>query len=176
MEIIYTASLNEEQKKQVFEILCETDREFIPPLSYREDTKQKNLYVQQSETKPPYIYFEKVTKQSNLLAMEEGHVVGFMSFEEDYFLELEEKSYETLYMSTLIVRKESRRKGISSRLYEELLKRFQDRNIITRTWSTNVSHIGLLEKLGFQMIECIRNDRGPGIDTVYYGRILGEKQ
>ena len=48
---------------------------------------------------------------------------------------------------------------------------FPDRSIFTRTWSTNAAHIKILDKFNFEIIKCIENDRGDGIDTVYFAKI-----
>lgn len=171
MDCIYAKVLNQEQRKQIMDLLCETNQEFVPPLSSRRDTKQQNLNSDLQQEELPYSYYEKVISQSNLLAVENGIVVGFMSFEEESIQRIKQETYHCLYLSTLIVKKENRRKGIACLLYKELLNRFSDKSIITRTWSTNASHINLLEKLGFCVLERIENDRGRGIDTIYFGKI-----
>lgn len=176
MECIYTKELNQEQKKQIFDLLCEADQEFVPPLSYRRDTTQKNLNSALEQEELPYAYYEKVILQSNILAVEEGNVVGFMSFEEESIQKIKQTTYHTIYLSTLIVQKESRRKGLANLLYKELLGRFPGKNITTRTWSTNAAHINLLGKLGFRVLVRIENDRGRGIDTIYFGRIIDEEE
>ena len=42
--------------------------------------------------------------------------------------------------------------------------------IFTRTWSTNASQMNILPKMQFCELERIPNDRGDGIDTVYFCR------
>ena len=93
-----------------------------------------------------------------------------MSFEEENIQILQQELYPCLYLSTLIVKKESRRKCIAYMLYKELFDIFPDKDIITRKWSTNISHINLLEKLGFCVLNIIKDDRGKGIDTIYFRR------
>ena len=63
-----------------------------------------------------------------------------------------------------------RRRGIARSFYDLLMSLFPEQTLLisTRTWSTNNSHISLLEKMGFTGPLRIENDRGPGIDTVYY--------
>lgn len=171
MKYLYTKKINKKQEEQIFNILCEADKEFIPHLSNRTSTYQNNLLFNLEDEKLPYSYFDKIKMQSALMAVQNDDIVGFMSFVEEYEIELGGKRYDTLYLSTLIVKKEYRKQGISFNLYKNLMDTFSDKSIITRTWSTNESHLKLLDKLGFELLECIENDRGIGIDTVYYGRI-----
>ena len=42
------------------------------------------------------------------------------------------------------------------------------RPIALRTWSTNAAQLRLMEKLGFTCVLRLPDDRGPGVDTVYY--------
>ena len=44
----------------------------------------------------------------------------------------------------------------------------KEKNIATRTWSTNYSHMHILDNLGFKLVQRDINDRGVNIDTVYY--------
>ena len=41
--------------------------------------------------------------------------------------------------------------------------------VTTRTWDSNDRHLDLLSDLGFELLTRIEDDRGEGIDTVYYG-------
>jgi hypothetical protein len=50
----------------------------------------------------------------------------------------------------------------------------EDPYATTRTWSTNASHLDLLDELGFDLIKRVEDDRGDGIDTVYYGIEIDE--
>lgn len=71
-----------------------------------------------------------------------------------------------------------RRHGLAQGFYHRLMAlypRFR-RLISTRTWSGNSNHISLLQKLAFTGPVRIPDDRGPGIDTVYYYTLLGEGQ
>ena len=73
-----------------------------------------------------------------------------------------------IYISTVITDKMFRHRGITKGLYAVLLEKYKDKNIFTRTWSTNISHTTLLQGLGFGEFKRLANDRGEGIDTVYY--------
>ena len=80
MEYFYEKELKNEYKKQIFDLLCKSDNEFIPPLSSRKDTKQKNFGVDLVQNVLPYSYYEKVILQSNLIAVEDGNILGFYVF------------------------------------------------------------------------------------------------
>lgn len=110
-------------------------------------------------------------KQSFLLWVENEKVMGFLSYREMK----EVKITDTLhivgdYVSTVIVVPECRGKGITKALYRELES--NSKGIITRTWSTNDSHLKILQDLGFHVLVKIIGDRGNGISTMYYRKIL----
>ena len=74
-----------------------------------------------------------------------------------------------IYLSTLVLSAESRGKGITKKLYAHLFNElYPEKNIFTRTWSTNAPHIKILDYFGFDEMVRIKNDRGNGIDTVYF--------
>jgi len=160
----------------VWRLLCLYDSEFIPPLSAREYTYQSNLTVNATAGQEPKQYFAALKKQSFLLAMDQEQVVGFMSFRAPYVSEDLNDQMETLYVTTVIVDKEYRGQGITTQLYAKLEEIAKPRKlpIMTRTWSTNDSHIRILHKMKMQEVERIENGRGQGIDTVYYRQDLQE--
>ncbi len=140
------------------------DEDFVPPLSTRMSTTQKNLNPGASEdVEGPVEYFAELKKQHNLLAVEDNRLLGFMSFRPDHEL--------GCYVSTVIVDASIRNQGIAKQLYEKLIATAV-RPIATRTWSQNHAHIHILEELGFINFDTIPNDRGVGIDTVYFKRDL----
>ena len=53
-------------------------------------------------------------------------------------------------------------------MYASLFEEYKDVNIFTRTWSTNMAHIKILSKFDFEKMSVIENDRGEGIDKVYF--------
>lgn len=80
------------------------------------------------------------------------------------------KSMPNVYISTLIVHPDMRRRGIANKLYARMLKKHSTRYIFTRTWSTNMGHIRILSTLKFYEHLRLEDDRGEGIDTVYFRR------
>ena len=104
-------------------------------------------------------------------------MLGFLSFRPDYVADVFQDQLPCAYVSTIVVRKDARRKGITSQLYEDPLsgEYHKSDHVATRTWSENQGHISLLEKEGFDLMLCIPNDRGIGIDTVYFRKLLSGK-
>ena len=144
----------------------------MPPLTSRNSTTQSDfLNIKEQDTEIPYAYFEMVKNQNALIAEVSGKVAGFMSYKEDYTTEVITGDYlPVIYISTVITDKEFRYQGITKGLYGSLFEKYGDKNIFTRTWSTNTAHTKLLLGMGFREFKRIPNDRGEGIDTVYYFR------
>lgn len=167
-EIIFPDKPDENQQQEILGLLTLADKEFIPPLSSRNDTLQTDFSSSGKESSGiPQAYFEKILTQKFILAKKNGKTIGFMSYVPDR--EIPEISLpKSHYISTVIVHPDFRRMGITRKFYAELMQKFSSKNISTRTWSTNSAHLGLLKKIGFFEALCIKDDRGNGIDTVYY--------
>lgn len=162
----------------VWKLLCRYDSEFIPPLSAREYTYQSDLTVRRAtKQQEPKQYFETLKKQSFLLAQDQDKVIGFMSFRPHYISQDLNDQVETIYVTTVIVDEAYRGQGITTLFYAELEEIVKQRKqpIMTRTWSTNESHIRVLNKIKMQEVKRIENGRGPGLDTVYYRKYLQEE-
>lgn len=183
---------------QVWDILCECDKDFVPPLSYRNDTKQKNFsniqwenipenaiqkdgqpkendssgkVTEKTEESKPTEYFNNMIQQYFILALDEnGDVAGFLSFKVDYAALDEIK--KSIYMSTACIRKKDRGKRISGEFYEyveyKLPEEYRRDAILTRTWSTNEKQMHIFTKRGYKPVKVLPNDRGAGIDTIYF--------
>lgn len=161
--------LSEQDRQQIFELLIEADQEFVPSLSARDSTTQKHLSeIEKPKENLPVSYLKHLLNQHWILAKEQERIVGFLSYCSDFsdaVLGLEQKGD---YISTIIVCKKYRGQGITVFMYEKLFELTKAPWIATRTWSTNYAHIHILEKLQFHMVKRIPNDRGVGVDTVYY--------
>lgn len=156
-----------DNNNRILEMLTEYDKEFIPPLSARSSTMQCDFSTEKITSSIPFEYYKKVMSQKMLVAKNGFDIAGFMSFVENYSFDVIDEC-DNIYISTVIVEKKYRRMGITSGFYKKLLEMYKGKNVVTRTWSTNVSHVGLLEKIGFSEFKRIKDDRGKGIDTVYY--------
>lgn len=173
--LFFDEDLKEKYSEDIFKMLSDSDKEFVPPLSSRSSTTQKNLCsdcgVQSSDGVK--MYFDGMMKQSILGCIDDGKLLGFVSFRENYTCDsIKENTFPNIYISTLIVSPTARGKGLTKKMYSYLFDTlYGDRNIFTRTWSTNGAHIAILEKFGFVNTVRIENDRGQGIDTVYFAKM-----
>ncbi len=151
------------------ELLTLCDSEFVPPLSQRNSTTQSFLKGQEAESRIPEEYFEALSRQEAFVALEGRKVIGFMSFKRNYICrEISPEYLPNLYITTVIVHPMCRNRGVTNQFYETLLNKFREYHIFTRTWSTNYSHTRILLSHRFFEHRRIKDDRGDGIDTVYY--------
>ncbi|MFC7021250.1 MULTISPECIES: GNAT family N-acetyltransferase [Haloarcula] len=157
---------------EIRRLLAEANDEFVPPLASREGTTQTaGLDEQRNDALEDY--HEQCMDQSFVLAHADDDVYGFLSFRQDYATEALGDYIPSNYVSTIIVDEARRREGYARRMYETLLTDLPPSArapyVTTRTWSTNDGHLTLLEELGFECLARLEDDRGEGIDTVYYG-------
>lgn len=162
-------------QKDLYDLLALCDKEFVPPLSARSSTTQADLKGG-STSAGVDAYFSEVLKQSALVVVNDGKVVGFMTFKKDYVCENISPEYlPNLYVTTVIVHPDFRHHGIAGKFYKKLIALFPQYYIFTRTWSTNTSHTRILKSMSFNEHCYLVGDRGEGIDTVYY-RFKSKKQ
>lgn len=168
---------------EIKRLLVTADEEFIPPLSGRDGTTQTTglddvADISDGVGEAIEEYYRQCIDQQFILAHEGDHLAGFLSFRHDYRADALGEYTPANYISTIIVDPQDRRQGIARRMYETLLRDLPDDvrlpYVTTRTWSTNEGHLQLLDELGFENIHTIPDDRGEGIDTVYYGISVNE--
>lgn len=161
-----------EYSQDVKDLLVMADEEFVPPLSGREGTTQQES-LDEAINNAIGDYHQQCMEQSFILSLDGDSVVGFLSFRQGYDQDVLGEYTPSNYVSTIIVHPEHRRKGYAREMYHELLSDIPEEArypyVTTRTWSTNHSHLNLLKDLGFKNIKTIPDDRGNGLDTVYYG-------
>lgn len=164
-------------RQAVRRLVWEADREFVPPLSAR--TPEANLSVGAGvDCDPePEVYWDDVQSHALLTAKDAvgGAVLGLMTV--DLGRPMPPLGLvATAYLSTVIVAPQARGRGVARRLYERLFDQTRAIDaagqVVTRTWSTNASHRPLLDRLGFEVALRIPDDRGPGIDTLYFVKPL----
>lgn len=157
-------------KRDVIEMLKGSDKDFVPPLSARTSTTQSDLSATESSEQGLLSYYQEMNNQQILGAFDEQGLIGFVSYRENYLSsEIGEDDLPNIYLSTLVLKPEARGKHVTYQMYDYLFNQlYPNHSIFTRTWSTNAAHIRILSK--FDFIEFIRkpNDRGEGIDTVYF--------
>ena len=170
----YKLLSNKEQEKfydQIFEMMQDGDKDFIPPLSARSSTTQKDLSGKEGSIEGLKSYFEEMKNQRFMVCVDEDRLVSFVSFKENFTNDkIQSKDLPNIYLSTLIMRPEYRGQKVTQTLYEKLFDIYKDSSIFTRTWSTNIAHIKILSKFDFEPIAILENDRGEGIDTVYFAK------
>ena len=158
--------------EDIRDLLILTDDEFHPPLSGRDGPTQTNdLDTERNDAIDSY--HEELMEQPFILAFDDERVVGFLAFRNGYETPEIGDFSPSNYVSTLVVHPDHRRQGYARQMYEMLLTNlsasYRSPYVTTRTWSTNESHLTLLDELGFRNLATIEDDRGEGIDTVYYG-------
>lgn len=170
----YKLLKKDEQEKyydQIFEIMIAEDKNFIPPLSARSSTTQKDLSSQEGSLEGLKSYFEEMKTQRFMVCVDGDVLVSFVSFKENFTNDkIHDEDKPNIYLSTLIMRPQYRGQKVTQTLYENLFSIYADSSIFTRTWSTNIPHIKILSKFNFEIIATLKNDRGEGIDTVYFAK------
>lgn len=159
-------------------LLVASDDEFVPPLSGREGTTQREGLADTSGVATGNVgeaieaYHSQCVSQHLIVCHDGGELRGFMSFRDGYRTPELDGFQPSNYVSTIIVAPEYRRRGLAREMYERILSELPSGiaspHVTTRTWSTNRSHLSLLEELGFENVRTLPDDRGDGIDTVYY--------
>ena len=169
INIIFVDKLSNEQEKIVWEIVKQADTDFVPPLSARADTVQKFRDIPNVKgDKEPFNFFEEIKKETFIFIINNGKIEGFMSFIKDYKLKINDNIVICDYITTIIIDSKNRNKGYTKKMYDVILSERKEKNIATRTWSTNHSHMHILDKLCFKLVQRDIDDRGVNIDTVYY--------
>ena len=169
LKIISVEKLTEEQEQLVYQICVKADTDFVPPLSARTDTIQKFKDIPNvPNSNGPKVFFDEIKKEQFIFIINEGKIEGFMSFIKDYELHLDDEIIICDYITTIIIDSKNRNKGYTKKMYDVILSERKEKNIATRTWSTNHSHMHILDKLGFKLVRTDKDDRGKNIDSVYY--------
>ena len=158
--------------QSILDIMIESDNDFVPPLSMRSSTTQSDFSNTDKNQNGIIAYSKQLNEQIILGAFEQNQLLGFVSFKENYTTEIIEPKYlPNIYISTVMLTKEARGKGLTQKMYDFLFNNlYANSNIFTRTWSTNFAHLKILTKFGFGLIKTIPNDRGENIDTVYFAK------
>ena len=170
--ILLTEAQKAEYRVQIFDILLACDKDFVPPLSARFSTADTTFSAKTGAENGINAYFEDMVSQHILAAVEDGVLLGFVTFKPDLVnAVLSADTLPNLYICTLLLSPAARGKGITPKMYAHLFDvLYPSVNLFTRTWSTNAAHIKILTRFGFNLIKRIENDRGEGIDTVYFGK------
>lgn len=164
--------LNDAEWDNVWRILCECDNDFLPPLSHRESSTQKELSCTTVGKKLPYSYFGDLKKQDFILGYHGSEVICFLSFRKNYICEQLEKFGKSSYITTVCVRNAYRKQGILKLMYHflegEVMQVHLTNKISTRTWSKNTAQIKVLEQFNYNQEAVIENHRGERLHTIYF--------
>ena len=157
-------------RNDILKMLVVSDKEFVPPLSARTSTSQTNFKGGACQENGCASYCDDMLEGQILGAFSDGELLGFVAFRENVERTyITKESFPNVYVSTLIVKPSARGRGLTSEMYSYLFfELFPESNIFTRTWSTNIAHLKILSRFGFETFKTVDNDRGQGIDTVYF--------
>ena len=173
LKIEYAGKITDEKDlSMIWDLLCASNDDFVPRLSSRNGSLQKDFSVDENQDKP-YKYFEVIKEQHFVVAREEdGRIVAFLTFRPEYSCKDLEAYGTNVYMTTFCMYKEYRGTHLSSPIYDVvehgLPESMRTPYIMTRTWSSNDAQQYIFPHRGYQVVKTLKDDRGPGIDTVYY--------
>ncbi len=180
--------------EQIRALLAKYDNAFIPPLSQRSSSTQAALGPNSGTRSEGTVdaYLDSIKGQGFILAIDSDsdveRVAGFLAFKQDYeCAALGGRRHPCHYVTTVLIDEDYRGLRLTYDLYNELFAFVVDEGgilnpIATRTWDSETSehangaHIHILEQLGFELVKRIKDDRGDGIDTVYYRKEFSEQQ
>lgn len=154
-------------------LLAATDEEFVPPL-----TSDARTGVARGDDEGGLgtidEYLERCLDRPMVGAFDDGDLVGFASLSRVIDLTALEGYLPSLHVEIIAVDDHARGQGIATEMYRCLLTDPPEEgaapHVSTKTWSTNHAHLAILDDLGFECVERVPDDRGRGIDTVYYAR------
>ena len=139
-----------------FELL---DDEFVPPLSQREPLAER---ARAAVSAPGY--------GCALVSERNGRTVAL-----SVFRRFADATRPIAELSFFGVHPGWRRRGLGSRFRGWLLDELRASGFVavrTRTWSSNRAMIELNRRHGFELIHIAVDERGPGVDSWYFGREL----
>lgn len=137
--------------------------DFTPPLDGRNVNIEERIQDTFDKPDSGYLIVESQTMDSNI------SIIGLIGFNKHW------ESRNDAYINFLAIHPEYRGLGLSSKLESELeskleLEGIQYINVCT--WSTNKPVLNFYEKRNYQLNHVLKNDRGNGIDTIYYCKCL----
>lgn len=143
------------------------DSEFYPPLSKRPGGIEER--IEKSLAKPEANFIIAEARQNPEKGSELERTAGLLSYERAW------EGEKNAYISFVAVNPNFRNRKIASRLIKALEEKMHPEGmeqIYVCTWSTNQPARTLYEKQGFLTERIIKEDRGPGVDTLYLAKKL----
>ena len=112
----------------------------------------------------------KWKKQRFTVCVDGDVLLSFVQYKENFTNDkISNDDLPNIYLST-IIRPEYRGQKVTQNLYGTLFDIYKDSCVFTRTRSTNAPHIKILLKFDFETIATLKNDRGIGVDTIYFSK------
>ena len=174
LKYVYIDNLDDlNLQQQLKNMLIKYDDSFIPPLSSRDSTIQK--FGEEVENPSIDAYLQQLLRQEFIVVLNLNYeLAGFMSFIPGHRCK-EIQNAPLLYVTTIIVDEDYRGQKATSKLYEKLSQIAKSKgldSIGVRTWNSNSVHLKILGRTGFELASTVENDRGEGVNTVYYKKPL----
>lgn len=165
MDLVDLPRIDAAHEGAVRDLLFACEGEFVPPLSARHSTSQSDLGTGERHS-GPQAYFDEMREQPIVLAIQGGDLLGFLSYRPGFVLDFLPGT--SCYVTTVCVDASHRREGVATALYAHVEALVRPQGVSLRTWSTNLAQIGALRKRGYECVRTLPDDRGPGVDTVYF--------
>lgn len=148
---------------RIYRFMKLVNDDFTPPLDEREKNIQERIQNTLYKPDSGYLILESQTMDSNIF------IIGIIGFDKYWKNEMD------AYINFLAIHPEYRGLGLSSILVKKVeskLKYEGIQHINVCTWSTNKPVLNFYEKRNFQVNQVLKNDRGYGLDTIYYYKCL----
>lgn len=176
VKLNHYSNKDNEKKDEVIEMLKKYNKEF------------EEFDMSLADLSRKYIFEEDVSDEEALIGLynngfkylitveKEGDLIGFRFVnkpsDDDSIKEYAPKHYPSICLTLAIVEENYRGKGIWSKMMdyfkENILPKFEYNKAHFLTSSNNKSMQKAGEKRGFEKVATVEDDRGEGIDTLFY--------
>lgn len=170
--------LSEENHRETLrDFLCDYEDEFVPPLTARSGVEEWDD-DEPGESLDPFL--DDCFDQEVIGAFNgDGELIGITVYDYGFFHALPQEMNPCVYVTITLVAEDYRQQGVNQRIstevYNHALELSGKQNIQSmafRTWSTNEGGKALMEKYNFKEMYRIEDDRGEGVDSIYYAAQL----
>ncbi|MGO1368903.1 MAG: GNAT family N-acetyltransferase [Senegalia sp. (in: firmicutes)] len=169
IDLIFIDNLNDiiPFKESIWNLLLLCNNDFFPPLTERENNPNG-----------PFKYFKSlfIDEAKFILALDKGKLVGFSIFFHNYYDDIISQYTPCNYVKLACIHPYYRGQKIASRfnrfIEEGLPFELSLPFIVRRTWSSNFPQMSLLQNYGYNLFHSFENDRGIGVNTVYFSKCI----